>query len=275
MAIAFVKKGTKATVDPGTTLSPTLASVVAGNLVVAPVSVSRFTTTAAALSLPAGWLTGLLPISVGNQGGYSTNVGLVYIKNASAGTQTAAWTGFPAGGSAAEGIVAEFSGLDITAPLDSAKNSNASGTAGLSGTTGSSGTASQSNVLWVAVAHAENGVNTATFTSTIAGWTTLANTVNNSAGTAWWCGYQIAAVNTAVNPAFSWTNSSIWAGAVVGFIPTPVGGVRLFVQSSLDGLSSTGPNQFNRLSKSKYTSLDSYYTSRAMEQRKFMAMVQR
>jgi hypothetical protein len=224
MAIAFVKKGTKVNVDPGTTLSPTLASVVAGNLVVSCISVARFTTTAGALALPTGWSAAELPTSVGNQGGYSSNVGIVYKANAASGTQTAAWTGFPAGGSAAGGIVAEFSGLDTSAPLDAAHNHNASGTAGTSGTTGSSGTSTQSNVLWIAVAMAENGANTTGFTSSIAGWTTLANDTNDSASTAWWCGYQIAAVNTAVNPAFSWTNSSIWAGAVAGFILTGGGG---------------------------------------------------
>lgn len=224
MAIAFVNKGTKAIVDPGTTLTASYTGAVAGNLIVTFGAVSRFSTTAAALTVPSGFTAAENPTSVGNQGSYSTNVFIGYKPNCASGAHSAAYTAFPAGGSAAEAIIAEFSGLDTVAPLDTAHNHNASGTAATSGTTGSSGTATQANVLWVAIAHAENGSNTSGFTASIAGWTTIANTTSNAAGVAWWCGYQIAAVNTAVNPAFSWTNTSIWAGAVAGFIPTGGGG---------------------------------------------------
>lgn len=214
----FVNKGTKAVGDPVSSLTASYTLAVANNFLVGISAVSRFSTTAAALALPTGWTQGELPVSVGNQGSFSTNVGIVLKAGIASGSHSCAWTGF-GGSSSAEAIIAEFSGLDTVTPLD-VHNHNASGTAGTSGTTGSSGAASQSDVLWIAVGHAENGSNTSAFTSSIAGWTTLANDTSNAAGVAWWCGYQIAAVSTAVNPPFGWTTASIWAGAVCGFILT-------------------------------------------------------
>lgn len=266
MAIAFVNKGSVATVDTGTSLTVSYAGAVAGNFLVHVIGVARHTTTVGTITLPSTWSSAVNGTSAANSGGYIVNSPIFYKPNIASGAHSAAHSGWPSL-TAANGIIAEFSGLDTSTPLDTAVNNNQAST-GTSGTTASSGVASQANVLWIAVLAAENGVNTSGFTSSIAGWTTLATLASDATGVAWWSGYQIAAVSTAVNPGVSWTNSSAWQGSVAGFKPAAGGAVRIFSQTSLNGLSIAGPKQFN-------PTLASYYRERAAEQRRFMNMVSR
>jgi hypothetical protein len=147
-----------------------------------------------------------------------------YKKNIASGAHSAAHSGWPSL-TAANGIIAEFSGLDTTrAPLDTAKNNNQAAT-GTSGTTGSSG-ASHAEQRAVGRVHVRGERREHVWLHVVdRGLDDARDPLTSDAtGVAWWSGYQIAAVSTAVNPAFSWTNSSAWQGSVAGFIPTGGGG---------------------------------------------------
>lgn len=214
----FIQKGARVTIDPGTSLTPTITGVTAGNFVASLISAARFSTTPAAVGTPSLFSVAESNGGTGNQNGYSTAAGIFYKANVASGSHPAAYTGLPAGGTAADGMNLEFSGIATSLPLDTAHNHN-SGSGATSGNTGASGTSTSTTPLWLAINMAENGVNTASFTSSVASYTTIYNSVNDSASTAFWAGYQVAVANTTQTVAATWSPASLWIGCIAGFLP--------------------------------------------------------
>jgi hypothetical protein len=273
MAIAFVNKGSVATVDTGTGLTVSYAGAVANNFVVNLIAVSRFTATPAALTLPTGWTTAENNAGTGTLGGYINNVGIFFKAGISSGAHSAVYSGWNSL-SAANGIIAEFSGLDTSTPLDTAHNHN-SGSSGTAGSTGSSGTASQADIVWIGILSAENGANTSGFTSSIAGYTTIANLTSDATGVAWWCGYKIVSSTAAENLSSAWTNSSVWTGAIAGFkmaggVVTPINDYNW--KSLTRGL---GQGLSRGLKYTNKITLEAYYREQERKHREFINKVKR
>lgn len=223
MAVAFVKKGTVAIVDSGTSIAPTIGTVTAGNLVVAMFWVADGTGSTTALSAPSGWTAAETPTGQLSNG-FGMKVGVFYKQNAASGSHTATLS--MGTGSYSEGIIVEFSGASTTAALGVHTN-NKGGTA-TSGNTGTTGTSTVADAVAVAVIAVDNGVNTSSLSTPAAtGYTSIAVEPNDSFHVPGEASYKILSATGTQSGSWTWTNSSGFCAAVVVFQADPSGGVSL------------------------------------------------
>jgi hypothetical protein len=221
MAVAFVKKSTRAAFGGGSSAAPSLASVSAGNLVVLVVGASRGDTAATAIAAPSGWTAAQNPAgpTIAGSPNYTPVAGIFYKLSSAGGTESAT-VSLPSG-SYGWAQIAEFSGGPFTFTAAQSANGvfNTTATSRATGTTGAN---SISDAVVIAVGHPEDTIGSVSALGTPATWTSIDLEATNSAEVAWSADYKILSSTGTQSATHSWTTNAYYSG-VIGIFEGPGG----------------------------------------------------
>jgi hypothetical protein len=206
MPVAYVKAGTRANVSGGSSIAPSLGSVVAGNLVVAVVSVGQNGANPGNIAAPSGWSDAISPNGTNAIDDYDSVSAIFYKENSAGGTETCSIT-VPSG-SYGSAIIMEFSGVATSGALD-VTDSKANTAMGTSVDTGAGVTNTLADSVAVVVMSAGSGSSITNSLSTppSSGYTSVAYEASDFIYTAFSAGYKILSATGSQSASWTWTGN--------------------------------------------------------------------
>lgn len=210
----FVQSGSWASVFGGTTITPTLTGVGAGNLLILELHWQQDSglTTAPATPTNEAWAlpTGGAPAGVASKGvsSYRTGCAVYYLQNASTGSHSAVITCTTGGVMSAR--IHEFNSGFTSGSFDKLSSGSAAGTSNSAGgSTGTTGTLANANSIVFATVTGPglNGVAAMGITDA-AGYTSVGSQQHSDNSICSGTSYHIVTTTTAVSASWTWTGAT-------------------------------------------------------------------
>jgi hypothetical protein len=236
-----VQVGTSADTFGGNNVTPTLAGVTAGNLLIVTAFGARLGVTSSPPA-PAGWTKAINATWVAaNFSGYNSGAEIYYKENASSGSNSCSLD-MVESNAALRAVMSEWA-YTGTSLLDKISSNSAATTGGTSGDSGTTATTSQANELVIAVMTTSNVLQSASsgITDPPAGYASLdVSQTSFSTGCGEACYKEVAATGTQT-AAWTWTPTGEWMGVIATFkgagggggntIAVPAGALTLAAQT--------------------------------------------
>jgi hypothetical protein len=215
----FVQSGAWATVFGGTTCTPTIAGVAAGNLLVLELHWQQDSNLSTAPATASGWTlpAGGAPAGVACKGvtSYDTGVAVYYIENASSGAHSAVLTCSSGGVMSAR--IHEFNSGFTSGSFDKLHAQTAAGSSNSAGgSTGSTTTLANANsIIFTTVTGPGLNSVAAMGVSNSSGYTTLGAQQHSDTSVCSSTSYSIVSVTTAVSASWTWSGATGEYGAII------------------------------------------------------------